>query len=87
VNIADGHCRDFPTSTADAVATGALYAAAGAIDRFRATLTHRFGASPAVILSGGGGDEIEALIAPVERRHDLVLGGLALWAEAAAQDR
>ena len=87
VNPADGHYRELPNSTADAVVTGALYAAAGAIDRFRATLVQRFGATPALVLSGGGGDEIEPLIAPVERAHDLVLRGLALWAEAAAQDR
>jgi type III pantothenate kinase len=87
VNVADGQCRELPRSTADAVVTGALYAAAGAIDRFRATLAQRLGAAPVVVLSGGGGDEIEALIAPVERAHDLVLHGLALWAEACAQDR
>ncbi|MEO5561059.1 MAG: type III pantothenate kinase [Dokdonella sp.] len=87
VNVADGICRDLPRSTADAVVTGSLYAAAGAIDRFRAKVAQRLGAPPAVILSGGGGDEIEALIAPVERAHDLVLHGLALWAEAFAQDR
>lgn len=87
VNLADGHCRELPRSTADAVVTGALYAAAGAIDRFRATVAQRCGAAPVLILSGGGGDEIEALIAPVERAHDLVLRGLALWAEATVQDR
>lgn len=87
VDVADGHFRDLPRSTADAVVTGSLYAAAGAIDRFRATLAQRLGVPAALVLSGGGGDEIEALIAPVERAHDLVLHGLALWAEAFAQDR
>lgn len=87
VNVADGLCRELPRSTADAVVTGSLYAAAGAIDRFRATLAQRLGTPAALVLSGGGGDEIEALIAPVERAHDLVLHGLALWAEAFAQDR
>jgi type III pantothenate kinase len=87
VDVADGHCRELPRTTADAVVTGSLYAAAGAIDRFRATLAQRFGAVPTLVLSGGGADEVEAMIAPVERAHDLVLRGLALWAEAQAQDR
>ena len=30
----------------------------------------------------GGGDELETLLAPLERVHDLVLHGLALWAQA-----
>jgi type III pantothenate kinase len=87
VDVDDGVCTELPRSTADAVVTGSLYAAAGAIERFRDALARRMGTSPVVVLSGGGGGEIEALIAPVERTHDLVLRGLALWAEAAAQDR
>lgn len=87
VDVDDGVCMELPRSTADAVVTGSLYAAAGAIERFRDALARRRGASPAVVLSGGGGAEIETLIAPVERTHDLVLRGLALWAEATAQDR
>lgn len=87
VDVDDGVCVELPRSTADAVVTGSLYAAAGAIERFRDALARRMGTSPAVVLSGGGGAEIEALLGPVERTHDLVLRGLALWAVAAAQDR
>jgi len=37
-----------------------------------------------LLLGGGGADELEPLLAPVERVHDLVLHGLALWAREAA---
>ena len=82
VEVLGGHLRELPRSTADAVVSGSLYAAAGAIDRFRASVQRRDGASPALLLGGGGGDELEELLAPVERVHDLVLHGLALWAQS-----
>jgi type III pantothenate kinase len=87
VEALDGHCRELPRSTADAVVTGSLYAAAGAIERFRATLVQRFDIAPALLLSGGGGDEIAPLLGPVERAHDLVLHGLALWAASTGDTR
>ena len=85
VDAFEGHLRELPRSTADAVVSGALYAAAGAIDRFRASVQRRDGAQPALLLGGGGGDELEPLLAPVERVHDLVLHGLALWAQASSE--
>jgi type III pantothenate kinase len=84
VDAPGGHLRELPRSTADAVVSGALYAAAGAIDRFRDNVARRCGASPPVLLGGGGSDELETLLAPLERVHDLVLHGLALWAQASA---
>ncbi|MDR2012560.1 MAG: type III pantothenate kinase [Rhodanobacter sp.] len=84
INVADGRCVDLPVDTADAVMTGSLYAAAGAIDRFRAAVARRLGVQPALFLTGGGADELEPLLAPIERAHDLVLRGLALWAQASA---
>lgn len=79
-----GQLRELPDNTADAVASGALYAAAGAIDRFRAVVAQRFGTAPALLLSGGGADELAGLVAGAERVNDLVLRGLALWADAPA---
>lgn len=82
VGIAGGRWNEMPSATADAVVAGSLYAAAGAIDRFRAVAERRLGALPALLLSGGGGDEIAPLLADAERAHDLVLHGLARWADA-----
>jgi type III pantothenate kinase len=82
VDTLDGHVSELPRSTADAVVTGSLYAAAGAIDRFRASIAHRYGELPPLVLSGGGADDLEPLLVPIERAHDLVLHGLALWAQA-----
>lgn len=76
----DGRWQEMPDNTADAVVAGSLTAAAGAVDRFRATATRRFGVSPALLLAGGGADELAPLLPDAERTHDLVLHGLALWA-------
>ena len=86
VGAAIGQLRDMPNTTADAVVSGTLYAAAGAIDRFRALASQRFGEPPAFLLTGGGADELIGLLSGFERVHDLVLEGLALWAQTAAPD-
>lgn len=84
VDAREGRYREWPVSTDDGVFSGALFAAAGAIDRFRNALERRFDMRPALVLGGGGSDELEPLLADVERTHDLVLHGLALWARAAS---
>ncbi|HEU4665686.1 MAG TPA: type III pantothenate kinase [Dokdonella sp.] len=84
VDARGGRLSERPRATADAVVTGSLYAAAGAIERFRASLVGAGEALPPILLGGGGADELEPLLAPVERVHDLVLHGLALWARDAA---
>lgn len=85
VGAAEGHYVEMPTNTADAVVSGALDAAVGAITRFRAVATRRLGTSPSVLLTGGGGDELSSLLGDAERVHDLVLRGLAMWAQAPPQ--
>jgi type III pantothenate kinase len=82
IGTVDGRCTEMPRSTADAVMTGSLYAAAGAIERFCASTARLLGAPPGLILTGGGADELAPLLGPFERAHDLVLHGLAMWAEA-----
>jgi type III pantothenate kinase len=79
VGTFDGVWREMPTSTADGVFAGSLYAAVGAIERFCAVAARDFGTAPALFLTGGGADDIEALLPGAERVHDLVLRGLALW--------
>lgn len=73
-----------PGSTADGVFAGSLYAAAGAIDRFLAVAGQEFGCTPALVLTGGGVDELAPLLGGGERINDLVLRGLALWARSPA---
>jgi len=80
VDAHEGRLLELPRSTADGVYSGSLFAAAGAIAVFRERVAAGAGAVPAVLLGGGGADELEPLLAPVERVHDLVLHGLALWA-------
>lgn len=82
VTVAGGRWNEMPNATADAVVAGSLYAAAGAIERFREVATRRLGTSPALLLTGGGADEIVPLLADAMRVHDLVLRGLACWAHA-----
>ena len=83
VGVADGVAIEFADNTADAVRSGSLYAASGAVERFCANAARRFATWPAVVLTGGGADEIAPLMPGAERREDLVLHGLELWASAA----
>lgn len=86
VGTFDGQYDEMPRDTADAVVTGSLDAAVGAIDRFCVAAARRLGTVPALLLTGGGADELVSLVEHAERAHDLVLRGLALWAQAQAQD-
>ena len=52
--------------------------------RFRARVGDRIGAPVAIVADGGGVDEWLAQVDDVERGRDLVLRGLALWAERSA---
>jgi type III pantothenate kinase len=80
VGVADGDVTEFAETTADAVRSGTVNAAIGAILRFRANAERRFAKNPALVLTGGGADELASMLTDAERRDDLVLDGLALWA-------
>ncbi len=82
VDMRAGRYAPWPASTDDAVYSGALYAAIGAIERFRGALAQRFAGTPALLLGGGGSAELLPLLGTAECVHDLVLHGLALWAQA-----
>lgn len=84
VATADGQLTDFADNTADALYSGSLYAGSGAVERFCANAARRFQTWPAVVLTGGGSDEIAPLLPGAERADDLVLEGLALWTSVAA---
>lgn len=83
VGVADGTLVDFADNTADGLYSGALHAARGAVERFVANTARELGTWPAVVLTGGGADEIAPLLPGAELRADLVIEGLALWARAA----
>lgn len=82
VDARDGTWSAMPTNTVDAVVAGSLYAATGAITAFCAEAERRLGASPALLLAGGGADELAPRLPGAERVHDLVLRGLGLWSAA-----
>lgn len=75
-----GHYAPFPTTTADALTSGAILAICGAIERMRARL-QAADAPVTCYLAGGGARELEAhLEAPVERVDRLVLEGVLVLA-------
>lgn len=67
-------------STADAVQSGAVLAAVALAERFRSGAAGPLGAWPALVLAGGGADELAPWLPDAERIDDLVLRGLARWA-------
>ena len=83
VGVSDGALVEFADNTADGLYSGSLHAARGAVERFVANTARELGTWPAVVLTGGGADEIAPLLPGAERRADLVIEGLALWAVAA----
>lgn len=73
----------FPDNTADAIASGALLAVCGAIDRMHSTLSAATGTRPQIVLSGGAAPAIAAqLNAPTLSVPYLVLEGLRVVANA-----
>lgn len=72
--------RMLADSTADAVQSGAVLAAVALTERFRSHAAAPLGAWPALVLAGGGADELAPWLPDAERADDLVLRGLARWA-------
>jgi type III pantothenate kinase len=69
-------------STDAAVGNGAMLALAAALDRAVGTVARALGTQPRVYLSGGGAAQLRGwLETSVELRADLVLEGLALFAD------
>jgi type III pantothenate kinase len=83
LRLTEGVFRHFPTSTPDAITTGAVLAATGAIERMGAAMAHRGTPAARIVLSGGAAPEIAGhLHAPHAIHENLVLEGLALIARA-----
>jgi type III pantothenate kinase len=79
VSTTAGAWRTFPRTTGDAVETGVLTAAVGAIEAMHRRLSAALGVEVAVRLTGGDADSLAGLIsATVTMERNLVLEGL-LW--------
>jgi type III pantothenate kinase len=73
----EGRFAYFPDNTADAIASGAVNALAGVVDRMLSYLQQITGAQPLVVLSGGAAETLAPHLAHrVERVPALVLEGL-----------
>ncbi len=81
----DGEFSQFPTNTTDAIYSGALNAALGAISRMREALAAHTGSSPTCVISGGAAAAMipHLLSSPTREVSHLVLLGLAIISEAA----
>jgi type III pantothenate kinase len=80
---AHGAFAEFPDNTDDAIASGALLAVCGAIDRMRGALTQLGDEPPQIVLSGGAAPAIEAQLGrPAMKVPYLVLEGLRIVASA-----
>ena len=76
--LEDGTFEEFPTTTAAAIASGALQACVGALQRMRHAMTERGMPPTHFLLSGGAASEIAPLLPmPFTMHENLVLDGLA----------
>ncbi len=81
VGESTGHLVEIADNTNDATWSGTALAAIALIERFHAAAGARLGEPAALVGDGGGIDEWMALLPAMERGRDLVLRGLALWAQ------
>ncbi len=78
LDVAGGSVRDFATDTADAIASGAMAALLGVVERSLAKARLRLGTTPTLLACGGRGGELIRDNAPgAEYVPWLVLDGLA----------
>lgn len=72
-----GSFEAFPHSTRDAIASGAIQAACGAIERMRSAMSEAGHPEPAILISGGWAEPIVQHLGRPARFHDkLILEGL-----------
>jgi type III pantothenate kinase len=79
---APGEFTLFPRSTADSIASGAIQAVSGAVERMQRALAER-GTEPQILLSGGAAEILHAHLGrPARVVSNLVLEGLRVIAES-----
>ena len=84
LRLTEGTLRDFPENTPDAITSGAIQAAAGAIERLAHLMAARGSPPSRIILSGGAAAEIAgSLSLNTILLENLVLDGLVLIARNA----
>lgn len=82
LKLRPGEVRFFPSNTGDAIMSGAVHAAAGAIERMAAFMRESGHESLRAILSGGGAAVLQPMLSvPSVVVDNLVLEGLAAIAE------
>ncbi len=77
---AGGGYREFADDTVDALASGCIGAALGLVERSLREAEALVGRPVALLLHGGGANELAAHLPLAEPAPQLVLEGLALWA-------
>jgi type III pantothenate kinase len=81
LRLTEGAFQDFPRATPDAITSGAIQAAAGAVERMAAAMQRQGHAEVAALVSGGAAEEIAPRLSMAAAIHEnLVLDGLALIA-------
>lgn len=80
-----GTYHEFANVTDDALASGCTGSALGLIERSLDEASRDLGETPALLLHGGGADELAIHLPDALRSPSLVLEGLALWARLGAQ--
>lgn len=82
LKLRPGEVRFFPANTGDAIMSGAVHAAAGAIERMGSFMREGGHESVRVILSGGSAGQLVSMLSfPVVVVDNIVLEGLATIAE------
>ncbi|MGB0132209.1 type III pantothenate kinase [Dokdonella sp.] len=81
VGEGQGRLVEIAANTDDAAWSGCQLAAVALVERFRNTVSSQLGVHVAIVGDGGGLDEWLPLMPEIERGRDLVMRGLALWAE------
>lgn len=84
---ARGEVDMFATSTEDGIESGCTLAGVALIERSRAHLSERLGQPVRLVVSGGGAQALRPFLPPHVFRPDLVLEGMALWADAVQRGR
>jgi type III pantothenate kinase len=83
LKLTEGHFDPLPRSTPDAITTGSVQAAVGAVERMMSAMAEAGAPAGTILLSGGAaGELLPHLPMPVTLNDNLVLDGVVLIARA-----